>query len=49
MFDAERAELMRDRDAAMVAAHREGATWKQIQDATGLTVGAVKKVFDRRR
>lgn len=47
--DERRAELIAERDILMVAARDNGATWKELQELTGLSVMAVKKSFDRAR
>lgn len=45
--DARRAELVAERDILMVAARDAGVSWVELQELTGLSVGAVKKALDR--
>lgn len=47
--DDERAELVEKRDAEIAAAFAEGATWAQVQEASGLTPRAVQKALERHR
>jgi len=47
--DDERAELVGRRDAEIAAAFEEGATWAQVQEASGLTARAVQKALERHR
>ncbi len=41
------AKAKQERDAAVVAAHRDGASLREIGEAVGLTHAAVKRVLDR--
>lgn len=45
--DQRRAELVAERDILMVAARDAGVSWVELQELTGLSVGAVKKALDR--
>ena len=45
--DQRRAELVAERDILMVAARDAGVSWAELQELTGLSVGAVKKALDR--
>jgi len=47
--DAKRAQELAVRDAAIVAALEAGATWVQVQEATGLSPSVVKKAIERHR
>lgn len=43
-LDAERAELVRQRNEWIVAAHESGASLRQIAEAIGLSHMAVRKI-----
>ncbi|MFF2493269.1 hypothetical protein [Agromyces sp. NPDC058064] len=47
--DAERARIMAERDAQIAAALAGGATWSQVQEASGLNPSAVRKALERHR
>lgn len=46
--DLMRAALLADRDRLMVEAREAGVTWTQLQDDSGLSVGAVRKALGRK-
>ncbi len=46
-IDDKRAAELAKRDAAIVAALEAGATWVQVQEATGLSPSVVKKAIER--
>lgn len=48
-LDQRRAELVAERDMLMVAAREVSVPWTELQELTGLSVGAVKKALDRAR
>jgi ABC-type Fe3+-citrate transport system substrate-binding protein len=45
--DAERVALMQNRDRLIRVAIEAGATWRKIQDATGLTPRGVSQAINR--
>ncbi|MFF2387824.1 hypothetical protein [Agromyces sp. NPDC058104] len=47
--DERRAEVLRERDAEIAAAFEEGATWVQVQEASGLALRSLQKALERHR
>lgn len=45
--DERRAELLADRDAAILRAREAGVSWKRIGEVTGLSVRAIAKALER--
>lgn len=46
-LDRRRAELVTERDVLLLEARDAGVTWVALQEAAGLTVGALRKALKR--